>query len=170
MQSKVSIILAFVLSFTLAFILGVVVEMTAPQLYYHAQQIHQGKPLSPVSEWSFQYFAGWRNGNLLCIFILPWALLLLYSLLSPRVGSSIDRGVRLLYGFICFAISEAILFLFFGLSSLLPFIPNYSIISDHVPVGAYIPHVLLLIIFVSVITTVFIRGLRWRNKREGTAP
>jgi hypothetical protein len=62
-------------------------------------------------------------------------------------------------------ISEAILFLFFALSSLLPFIPNYGMIPNGVSIGAYVPHMLVFMVFAVVIITAVIQIFRRHNNR-----
>jgi hypothetical protein len=141
----------FTLSFILSFILGVVAEGIPSNLYYYAVSMSNGKPMPRITVWIFNHFAIWENGGLLCIFILPWALVLLYSLLAPRDSSSVERSVRLLYGFLCFASCEMILFVVILLSSFLPFIPLNKGVAPEAPASAYIPHLLLLIVSAAIV-------------------
>jgi hypothetical protein len=72
------------LSFVISLLLGFGSEFLAANLYYHAKATSNGKPMPTVSQWVFEHLAKWENGGILCIFMLPWALLLLYSRLLKK--------------------------------------------------------------------------------------
>ena len=157
-------IVLFALSFILCVILGFMAEVIPQELYYHAVEIGNGRPLPGVTVWIFDVLAIWGNGSLFCVFMLPWALLLLYSLLPHRGCSAVDQSMRLLYGFMCLTVAETLLFVFLILSSLLPFIPLWQGMPPKAPASAYIPHSLLLIVSV-VIVFVAVRRVVWRSRR-----
>jgi hypothetical protein len=137
-------ILVFTLSLILSLVLGVITE----------------------TEWVFYVIGQWRNGGIFFLFLVPWALFLFYSLLAPQASSS-DRELRLMYGFICFSLAEAILFMCF-IFICLPLIPHYIDNPPNAPARAYLPHVLFAIVFVGVVI-LGIRniGLRFRKGKEG---
>jgi hypothetical protein len=156
-------ILPFTLSFFLASILGIIPEMTYRDVYeYYVDEVAHGKPMPPVSEWIWQIFARWDNGSIYFLFQIPWVLLLLYDLLAPRQLAPADRSMRLLYGFLCFALLEMILFVFFVFHAIFPYITRYIRANgeDGGPAIVYLPHFILL----AGILAVMIVGLRRRWK------
>ncbi len=116
---------AFALSLLLVCISGTLEEVTSSNLYYLAEKLDQGKPLPRLTEWIFQHIGHWSDCGIVCIFILPWMLLVLYNIASVP-GKAETQHYKLIYGFICFASIEGALFLIFTFSSLFPFIPNYG--------------------------------------------
>lgn len=158
-------LIALALSFVLSFLLGFGSEFLAKNLYYHAEAISNGKPMPPTSQWVFEHLARWENGSILFIFMLPWAALLLHCVSAPREISPTERSVRSLNGFMYFALSEGLLFVFFTLSSILPVVDHYNPGPDATPPSAYIPHVLLLALLVSAII-VAVRRFLWRRRDE----
>ena len=161
---------AFVLSFVLSYSCGSIVEDDSRNLYIYAKQTLGGKPFPDVTEWVFNTFAKWGRGSIVCLFLIPWALLLLYSLLGPRGGSSVDRGIRLLFGFLCFALTEAFLLLLFMVSSLHPFVPFYLEYLDMLPptpASAYIPHFILFSAFAVVIAVASWQA--WQRSKNAKA-
>ena len=70
---------------------------------------------------------------------------------SAHDRHSVERSVRLLYGFLCFASCEMILFVVILLSSFLPFIPLNKGVAPEAPASAYIPHLLLLIVSAAIV-------------------
>jgi hypothetical protein len=145
-------ILPFSLSFFLSFFLGCVAEILSCDLGKHAEATLNGKPLPLVTKWVFDSLGQWDNGGILCIFLVPWTLLLLYSLMARREISSADRFIRQLYGFLCFGLTEACLFVFLVFHSCWPFIPHYITgLGRKVPMSAYIPNIVLSIVSLLII-------------------
>jgi TRAP-type C4-dicarboxylate transport system permease small subunit len=101
------------------------------------------------------------------VFLIPWALFLFYWLLVPKALNP-DRDVRLIYGFICYSLSEALLFMFFMFAAFLPFLPNYSREIPKSPPSAFIPHGLLAVILAGVVILA-VRNIvfRLREKKGG---
>jgi hypothetical protein len=134
-------------------ILGAIVEWFLPELFLQAREFHQaigGKPLPSITQWVFDTLGVWSNGGLFCLFLLPWTVLQLFSLLSPR-ENDIASELRLIYGFFCFLICEASLFMAFAFAALLPFVPHYLRNPPEAPPWAFIPHVALGIVFAGVL-------------------
>ena len=154
----------FTLSFVLVLLLGFIAEMMAQELFYQAESILGSKPFPPTTEWIFDTFAVWGNGSILCLFLIPWALLLFYALVGPCERGPVERDIRLLYGFVAFAIGEAILFVFFTTSSLLPFLEIWKGFSPKPPASAYVPHILLCAVFFGVIIAAIRRSVRRRAR------
>jgi len=155
------------LSFVLCFLLGFGSEFLARDLYYHAEAISNGKPMPSTSQWVFEHLAKWGNGSILFIFMLPWAALLLHGVSAPAEIGPTERSMRSLNGFMYFALSEALLFVFFTLSSILPVVDHYSAGPGPSPASAYVPHVLLLGVLATAIVVAVRRVfLQRRDDRE----
>jgi hypothetical protein len=150
----------FTLSLTLCLVCGFIAEVIANDLYYYAKSISDGKPMPPPTTWIFDHLAVWSNGSLICIFLLPWALLVLFCALTSTGSSDADRAARFCYGFICFALSEALLFVLVVFISLMPFIPIHKGMSPEAPIAAYVPHFLLLAVAVAIAVATVIRSIR----------
>ena len=153
-------VIPFTPSLILCLVFGFIAEVIVDNLYYYAESISGGKPMPHLTKWLFDCFAVWSNGSLFCIFLLPWALLVLFSVLTPPGCSDADRCVRLWYGFMCFAISEALLFTIVTFSSLMPFIPLWKGMSPKAPITAYVPHFLLLAVAVGICAVAVARSNR----------
>jgi len=164
-------VLPFTLSFLLAFLLGFIAEILACDLRIHAAATLNGKPLPPATKLIFDGFGQWENESILCMFLIPWTLLLLHSLLAPREMSFVDRSIRQLYGFLSFGLIEAFLFVFFIFHSCWPWIPHYITgLGLKVPASAYIPNFVLLLVFLVIVVIAATKNglLRRRIKKEVT--
>jgi hypothetical protein len=160
-------ILVFTLSLCLSIVLGAIAEFCSGNLFLYAEEMTPGKPMPGISQWVFDVFGNFENGGLICIFLIPWALFLFHWLLGSKV---LDPGpdVRLIYGFICYSLCEALLFIFFTFAAILPVIPYFIRNPPKSLASAFIPHGLLAVIL-AVVVVVAVRNIvfRLREKKGG---
>lgn len=155
----------------LSIVLGLMVELIFGNLLQYAEEMRRlngGKPMPVFTQWAFDVFGTDTNGGMLSIFLIPWALLLFFSL-SRHPADHSGRDLKLLYLVQCFHICEILLFLFFMFAGLQPFIPNYRTYIGSPPdaqVGAFIPQILLAVVFAAVIGRIVTRS-RKAGPEEG---
>jgi hypothetical protein len=138
--------------------------MSTANLIYHAKQLSGGKPMPMVTDWIFQHIAHWMNGSVLCLFLLPWALLLSCATRawpSRRTTGACPR-CAFLTPVAIFVLSEMLLCVIFVFAILLPFVVTYRVWpnSDEIPLTACIPQLLLLLIFAAAVITPIVRVIR----------
>jgi hypothetical protein len=152
---------------------GVLAEMSTGNLIYHAKLLSGGKPMPLVTEWIFQHIAHWMNGSVLCLFLLPWALLLSCATRAwpSRRTTAACSHCAFLTPVAIFVLSEMFLGVIFVFAILLPFVVNYRVWphSDEIPLTACIPQFLLLLIFTAAVITPIIRTLRRPTNATDTA-
>jgi hypothetical protein len=156
-----SLILLFAL--ISAFLAGCITESLSEDLFYYARDITpHGKPMPPISEWLFDHFGRWHNGGLMTLFIIPWALLVLYQVLPSAAPE--DRHLRFFSAVLCFAFVEASLFLFLIFAALLPIVPHYiTSWNDVVPLTAYTPQFILTVLAIAIVAAPLRRVVRLKR-------
>jgi hypothetical protein len=143
---------------------GIQAEFATVDFIYHAKHLSGGKPMPVLTEWIFRHFASWRNGSVFCIFLIPWALLLscvTCSWPADRATGGCPHCAFLTHIAI-FTLAEIILCLIFGFAGLLPFLPGYRIMREPegTQITAYIPQLLLLLVFAAAVIIPIIRIIR----------
>lgn len=163
--------IVFALSFILIFLVGAAADLLNGQLYYHAETLFCGRPLPPLTKWVFEHFSQGSYAGILCLFILPWALFLLWTVWSRTV-----KRDSWLFGFACLAAIEMILLALFALSTALPFIPvRQSLVGGgspmlrDVPLTNYLPAWLLLVVIVMAAIASSIRFFQRLRKKSASA-
>ncbi len=155
-------IVVLALTFVLSVILAVTVEFAAGGLLAYAVHSHEetGKPLPDLSAWVIRNFG---DGGIFCLLLITWSLFLLYVLSAPPAS---DPDGRLIYGFIYFSVSEAILCSFFAFASLLPVVPRYGGIPAETPMRMHVPHILLAVVSLAAMAMAIRKiALRCRSGR-----
>ncbi|RYD75001.1 MAG: hypothetical protein EOP84_18980 [Verrucomicrobiaceae bacterium] len=159
------------LTLVFAFCAGLVAELAVPDFITHAQYISGGKPLPVLTSWIFRHLTS--GGAIFCIFVIPWALLLASATClvpADRCEGHCSR-CALLYYAVLFMLAEMVLCLVFGFAALMPYSPGWHRHgSDEVhgsQLIAFLPQILLLLIFAAAVIIPIYRIVRRRFRSGG---